>query len=134
VASVALPADAFFHAREIFQPHDSGGRELPGDFIKALLGGVRHGFALLVEQSWEKQKLRVFNLKSIRAFAQSAFAEDEDLFAAGQSIDDDGPFFERGSHKERVTERRGEGNRNRCQKNAVQKKLPFRIKRIIYKE
>jgi hypothetical protein len=51
-----------------------------------------------MEKGGQEQELRMLHLKPAFAFADAAFAQDNDLLAAPQRIDDDSPFFECGPH------------------------------------
>ena len=51
-----------------------------------------------MEEGWEEDEFIVLHFEAAAAFVNAAFAEDEDLFAARESVHDDGPFFEGGCH------------------------------------
>ena len=51
-----------------------------------------------MEQSWEEDEFVVLHFEAAAAFVDAAFAQDEDLFTARESIDDDSPLFEGRCH------------------------------------
>ena len=85
----------------IFDAEGCGRGEELGDLIEAGLGGGNDGFALLMEEGWEEDEFVVLHFEAAAAFMDAAFAQDEDLFAARESVDDDGPFFEGWCHGRR---------------------------------
>jgi 3-hydroxymyristoyl/3-hydroxydecanoyl-(acyl carrier protein) dehydratase len=56
-----------------------------------------------MKQRREKQKLRMFDVKTTGTLAQSAFAHDDGLFAAQKRINHDSPFFKCHPHERSVT-------------------------------
>src|ERR1022692_766364 len=87
------------NARKAFQPDHIRLRHKRGDFIKARLRLGKDRLALLMKQGGEEQELRVLDLEPAGSLDQSAFAQDNDLLAAQQRIDDDGPLFKCMSQK-----------------------------------
>ena len=81
-----------------------GRRKELGDFVEAGLGGGNDGFALLMEKGGEKDEFVVLHFETAAAFMNATFAQDEDLFAAGEGVDHDGPFFEGWRHGRKVAE------------------------------
>ena len=63
-----------------------------------------------MEERREQEKFRVVNPKSASPLADAAFAQNQNLVAASERIDDHGPFFESDSHGESVVGRSGFGN------------------------
>jgi hypothetical protein len=69
--------------------------------IESRLRFGEDGLALLVEQGWEEKKFRVFDFETAAAFADAAFAQDDDLAAGSEGVRDDSPFFECDAHKKK---------------------------------
>jgi hypothetical protein len=95
-------------AREVIDPEDIAG-ETRGQFIKSLPGFGQDRIALLMKQSWKKKKLGMLDLEAANPFAQAAFAQNDNLFAAAQGINDNRPLFECQSHEKEshvIAERR----------------------------
>ena len=51
-----------------------------------------------MKEGWEEDEFVVLHFEATAAFVDAAFAQDEDLFAARESIDDDSPLFEGRCH------------------------------------
>jgi hypothetical protein len=88
----------------VFDAEGFGRRKELRDLVEAGLGGGNDGLALLMEEGWEEDEFVVLHSKAATAFVNAAFAEDEDLFAARECVDHDGPFFEGGCHGRKVAE------------------------------
>lgn len=69
------------------------------DFVEPPLGLGQDGFPLLMQKRGEQQEPRVLDLETTASFADAALAQNEDLLAPPQRVDDNGPFFERRSHR-----------------------------------
>lgn len=83
---------------KIFQAQGFGVGETGGDFIESSLSRGNDRLALLMEQGGKEQELRLLDLKATAAFAQAAFAQEQNLSAAPQGIYNHGPFLESHSH------------------------------------
>ena len=51
-----------------------------------------------MKEGWEEDEFVVLHFEATAAFVDATFAEDEDLFAARECVDDDGPFFKGWCH------------------------------------
>jgi len=69
------------------------------DFVETGLSRREDGFALLMEKRGKEKEFGVFDLKAAASLAEAAFAEQDDLVAATEGIDDDGPFLESDFHR-----------------------------------
>ena len=82
----------------VFDAESFGRREELRDFVETGSGGGDDRFALLMEEGREKDEFVVLHLEPAAAFVKAAFAQDKDLFAARESVHDDGPFLEGWCH------------------------------------
>lgn len=86
----------------ILQPHKRTLGQGRGYFVKTPLRVGNHALALLMERSWKKEKMFVFDSEFAAFLRDAALAKYNDLLAPPKSIDDDSPFLKGGSHGARV--------------------------------
>src|SRR5262245_24133431 len=91
------------------------------NLVKTSLRGWYDGFPLLMIDRREKQKLRMFDAEAVAPFGKAALAQDENLFAPPECIDNHGPLFERRSHQLILGGRAAIGNADTWDRTCIER-------------
>lgn len=76
----------------------------PCDLVESRLSRGNYRFALLMEKGRKEQKLRPLDFESATPLADTTLAQNNDLLAVSQRVDDYSPFFESDSHRTNYTD------------------------------